>query len=140
MDPNNNQQPQVNTQQAQPIIPTPLQEQPVQSPSPAQTPQPVMTATPEPTPTVQAPVPKAGSKKVLILIVILLILIIVAISYVLFAKNQLNNSQKIPAENTSLVIPTATIAPTATPATANEVKVDNPAADLNEIEKDVQGL
>lgn len=140
MDPNNNQQ-QVNTQQAQPVVPTPLQQQPAQAvSSPSQAPQPVMAATPEPTPTPQAPAPKAGSKKAFILIAILLILIIVAISYVLFAKNQLNNSQKTPAENTSIVIPTATIAPTATPATADEVNVDNPAADLNEIEKDVQGL
>lgn len=138
MDPNNNQQ-QINTQQAQQAAPAPLQ-QPVQASSPSQAPQPVMAATPEPTSTPQAPVPKAGSKKVLILMVILLILIVGAISYVLFAKNQLNNSQKTPAENTSLVIPTATIAPTATPATVDNVNVDNPAADLNEIEKDVQEL
>lgn len=123
MDPNNNQ----------PINTNPLGQtvaQPVQQPTP------VVAAPPTPTPMPQTP--KAGSKKGLILIVILLILIVVAISYVLFAKKQMTNTQKAATENTSTVIPTTI--PTATPATVDEVIVDNPATDLQEIEKDVQGL
>ena len=59
--------------------------------------------------------------------------------YVFFAKNQLNTAQKASSNNKSAVIPTVTV-PTITPATVDEVKIGSPEADLNGIEKDVQGL
>lgn len=136
MEPNNNQ----------PINTNPLEQapasQPVPTPSVASAPPtPQATSSPAPAP-VSVPVPetpKSGSKKGIILIVILLILILGIGYYVFFAKNQLNTAQKKSIDNTSTVIPTA-IVPTATPATVDEVQVASPDADLNGIEKDIQGL
>jgi uncharacterized protein HemX len=138
MEPNNNQpinanpleQPAAPQPVAAPFFsPVPPMQQPSQAPIPAPT---VPTFTPQ--------VPKSGSKKGIILLIILIILILGMGFYVFFAKNQFNTAQKATTDNTSTVIPEATTAPTAIPATVDEIIVASPEADLNAIENDVQGL
>jgi len=75
-----------------------------------------------------------------VLLVILVLLILGIAGYLVFAKNLLNNTQKTATENTSIVIPSVTITPTASPTTADQLEVTSPDADLNAIEMDVQGL
>lgn len=140
MDPNNNQPINTNPfgQPVQQDAPAPVQpmQQPSSAPTPTVVPPPVIpTAAPEPMP--QAP--KNSSRKGIILLIILLILVLGMIAYVLFVKNRLNTAQKAATDNTSTVIPTTT-APTTIPATAEEINVASPDADLKAIEDDVQGL
>lgn len=123
-----------------PLIPTPAQP-PIQQSAPP--PPPIADSTPTvmTTPVAAAPVtPKKGNKKVLSLLIILLILALGIGAYILFAKNQLDNVQKASTGNTSIVVPTPTIAPTATPATADQINVESPLIDLSGIETDIQDL
>ena len=150
MDPNNNQP--INTNPlGQPVPPAP--EPPIAAPSatfvpPVQQPisaTPSAQAVPPAAPTATSMPyqnPNNGSKKGVIFIVILLILIAGMVFYVLFAKKQLNTAQKTSTNNTSVAIPTATIAPTAapTPATVDQVNVESPDSSLKDIEGDVQEL
>lgn len=119
MDPNSNQS--INTQQTKQVTPTPVQSNPVPTP---------------PSPIPQAP--KSGGKKVIALLIILIIFALGMWGYIIFVKNRINNQQKRSAENTSVIIPTIT--PTPTPASVEEIDVASPDADLNNIEKDIQGL
>jgi hypothetical protein len=57
--------------------------------------------------------------------------------YVFFARNQLNSSQKDSSNNSTVAIPTIT---EAIPATIDEVNISSPGAEINEIEKDLEGL
>ena len=83
--------------------------------------------------------PKKGSKLPLLL-VILLLLIIGMGAYVMFAKNQISNEKKAATQIQSTIIPTPTVQPEVTPATVDDVNVASPDADLNTLDKDVQGL
>lgn len=152
MDPNNNLQ-QSGTQPVQPVAPAtqqPVQQpaqqpmsqpmaasQPLQQPVSAPPPAPAATAMP-PAPPIQE-TPKSGSKKGLILILILLILVLGMAYYVFFAKQRINSIQKAATENTTIAIPTVT-APPAAPSSVDEISVENPEADLKDIESDLQGL
>lgn len=89
---------------------------------------------------VSSPNLKGKGKKVITLLIILLILAIGMGGYIFFTKNQLNKKQKTASENTSTIIPTATIVPTVTPGSVDEIDVASPDADLNAIEQDLQGL
>lgn len=120
MDPNNNQQ--INTQQAQ--QPNPVDSAPIIPSEPA----PISST------------PKSRGKKGIILLIILLILVLGMGIYVLFVKNQLNNEKKAAINTTTTIVPTATIIPTITPATVDEVQIASPESDLNGIEADAQGL
>jgi len=131
---------------SQPVMPTPeavsFQTQPQPTPSfQAPVPPPVMpTMPPIPTPVMTPPLtPKQGSK-LPILLVILIILILGMGYYIMFAKNKIEMTQKAATENTSVVVPTATITPTVTPAAIDQINVASPDADLNGLDKDVQGL
>ena len=106
----------------------------------------------ETNPTIQQPVPvaapptnvpestKGKNNKVIISLVILLLLVVGIISYILFAKTQMNNAQKASMENSSVVIPSPspTLVPTLTPE--EDLEVASPEADLIDIEADVKGL
>lgn len=89
-----------------------------------------------------SPSPKPGSKKGIILLAIVLILALGMGSYVLFAKKQLSTTQDMSTYNKSTIVPTSTIAPTITPATVEELNVENPSSSsaLQEINTDLQGL
>jgi len=163
MDPNNNQP----IQPIQPIDTNPLgqaavPEQPVipqptapvmETVPPMPQPQPTFTPTPPPPapepvapppvtpviPTVMMPqAPKQGSKLPMLLI-ILLILILGMGGYIMFARNQIEVQQKAATENTSIIVP-PTPTPTLAPATVDDVNIASPEADLNGLDKDVQGL
>ena len=82
--------------------------------------------------------PKEKNNKVIILLVILLLLVIGMIAYILFAKGQLNKTQKTTIDNSSLVLPSPTTVPTLTPE--EDLEVSSPQADLLELEADVKGL
>ncbi len=112
MDPNNAQQP--NVQPVQQAVTEPVQQ-----------------------PAMPEAAPKSKNRKGIILIVILLLLVLGTGFYVLFAKRELNTTQKTSTDNTSIVVPTV---PTVTPATAEQVNVETPDANLDSIEKDIQGL
>jgi hypothetical protein len=155
MDPNNNQQ--INTQQPQQPVGIPTQEPapaivppptavPVASPPVAPTPiEPVVPAAPPITPTPAVPAtmpttaPKSGGKG-LALLIILLILVLGMAAYVFFVKNQINSEQKTADSAKTVVVPTATITPIPTPASVDEVQVDDPTMDLNALDTDVSGL
>lgn len=83
---------------------------------------------------------KKGNGKGTILLILILLLIIGIAVYILFAKNQLNYIQKTSTTSTTSILPSPTLAPTTTPATVDEIKVENPDTDLSGIDKDVQGL
>lgn len=137
MDPNSNQPINTNPlgQPAQQPVSSPVQPmQPAPTPTPAAPTTPV-TAAPEP----MLQTPKGGSKKRIVLLIILLLLVLGMGFYVFFAKNQLNTAQKATTDNTSIAIPTVTIAPSE-PATVDEVIVASPDADLKDLEADLQGL
>jgi len=140
MDPNNNQ----------PITNTNPPGQPVVNPQPPVTPVEGVVPPIQPTPGIPSmppvmPVtmsqnpPKKGSKLPLLL-VILLLLIIGMGAYVMFAKNQISNEKKAATQIQSTIIPTPTVQPEVTPATVDDVNVASPDADLNTLDKDVQGL
>jgi hypothetical protein len=52
----------------------------------------------------------------------------------------MNTQQKVATENQSTVIPAPTVQPVVTPATVDDVNIASPDADLNSLDKDVQGL
>lgn len=125
MDPNNSQ---------------PIGTSPVGQP----TPQPVQPteaapAAPTPAPTIspEGP-PKGKSSKAVILLVILLLLVVGMVSYVLFAKNQMNKTQKATTDNSSTVLPTPTLVPTLAPE--EDLEAASPEGDLLELDADVKGL
>ncbi len=108
--------------------------------------QPVQTADKSMQPTVDTATPiakdtGAGSKKRLYLVIIMILLILGMGAYLIFAKNQLNNAQKS-ALNSRTVNPVAkpTITPTVAPTRIEDINIASPEADLNQIDKDVQGL
>lgn len=83
----------------------------------------------------------AGGKKTIILLIILIILAIGILIYVLFVKNQLTSQGKTSVDNATITAPAIpTITPKPTPATIDDVQVESPEANLNEIEKLIQGL
>ena len=126
MDPNNNQ---------------PSATSPIQQPVPQPVSQPAAPVqSPPPTPVSGASGPKKGMGKGIILLIILLLLVLGIGGYILFAKNQLNNTQKTATDNTSSVLPspTPTLVPTLAPE--EDLEVSSPEADLINIEADVKGL
>jgi len=126
MDPNNNQ---------------PLETNPVTQPAPQQANVPPTQPTPiAPTPaqTVSNEAPKGKSNKVVILLVILLLLAVGMIAYIMFAKNQMSNTQKATTDDSSVIMPSPTLAPTLTPE--EDLEVSSPEADLLELDADVKGL
>lgn len=138
MDPNTNQP----LETASPINPvmqpqTQPQAQPLDQPTPTGI---NMSPNPNPTPTPtslpQNPVKK--SNKTIILLIILLLLSIGMVAYILFAKNQLNNTQKATTDSSKVVIPSPTLSPTLTPEA--DLEVSSPEADLLQVEADVQAL
>ena len=131
MEPNNNQP--INTSPSgQPIAPQPVATSfpasapPVQQPAPS----PILTSVPES--------PKGKNNKVTVLLIILLLLAIGMVIYVLFAKNQMNNAQKAATGNSSVVIPSPSLAPTLAPE--EDLEVSSPEADLLDLETDVKSL
>lgn len=121
MDPNINQSEGVNQMpQAGP--------QPISAPG-----QPVAPAAPQ---TLENP--KKGMGKGIILIVILLLLVVGITAYILFAKAQINNTQKTTTDNTSSVIPSPTAVPTLAPE--EDLEVGSPEADLLELDASVKDL
>ena len=82
--------------------------------------------------------PKKGMGKGIILFIILVLLAIGIAVYILFAKNQMNNTQKTTTENSNFVIPTPTAVPTLTPE--EDLEVVNPESDLLDLDTDVKGL
>jgi len=145
MDPNNNQpiqpiigtnplgQPTVNLQP--PVIPVEGVVPPIQPTPGIPSMPPVM---PMPVTMNQNP-PKKGSKLLLLSIILLLLVIGMGV-YVVFVKNQTSNERKVATQIQSTVIPTPTVQPEVTPATVDNVNVASPDADLNTLDKDVQGL
>ena len=125
MDPNNNQQ--MNNQPAAPQAPANNS----MSTQPAQTMQSTQPA--------QAMPPK-NSKRI-ILLVILLVLLVGMAGYIYFVKQQVTNLPKNTGANTTTVLPSPTLVPTATPpASAADVSVDSPVTDLNNVDSDLLGL
>jgi hypothetical protein len=170
MDPNNNQQINTQQPQQLPVTDLPTQEQTpvVSTPTPEPTPidptiivptptEPVTPASaataqtmpvapitptpvtaPEPMPTVT---PKSsGGGKGLALLIILLVLVLGLAAYVFFVKNQINIEQKSANNIKDVVVPTATMTPIPTPASVDEIQVEDPTTDLNSLDTDVSGL
>lgn len=136
MDPNNNQPIGTNpTAQTvpQPAAPAAPATPPVASQTPPSTPVGETTsASPE------ASAPKKSNKKWFILLLILLLLAAGIAAYVLYAKNQMDNTQKATTQNSSTVLPTPTLIPTLAPE--EDLEVASPEADLLDIEADVKAL
>lgn len=128
MDPNSNQQ-----QPISPITPTPAPVPPAAvQPAVSMPMQPIQAA---------APVPKKGHGKGIVLLLLIILLIIGGGVYLLFANSQTNNTPKIPAEsteNTMQEIPTPTAVPT--PIPENDLNIEDPEADLNDIDADLEVL
>jgi uncharacterized protein HemX len=143
MDTNNNQP--IGTQPMQP----PVTDNTVQQPfTPPMTP-PVAPTTPPPsanqpiisTPVASEPVAQevsGGHKKGTLLLLLLLLLVIGIGAYVLYAKNVFNTAQEAPV-NSTVAVPTVIVA-TPTPATVEQINVEDPTTDLDAIDKDAQGL
>lgn len=113
------------------------------NPIPQAAPQPVQAPPSTPvqqasSPSSEGSAPKKGMGKGIILIIILVVLVLGIIAYILFAKNQMNNNQKITTGNTSSVLPSPTTVPTLAPE--NDLEVVNPEADLSDLDADVKGL
>jgi hypothetical protein len=147
MDPNNNQPLGANTAQ-QPINAQPMQSAesvpPTPAPAPVATPQPTPVTPPPPTPetmpepTAMPESPKGKGGKVVMLLVILLLLIAGMVTYVLYARNQMKITEEKASQNKTVVIPSPVLSPTLAPQ--EKLEVSSPEADLQDIEKDVQGL
>jgi uncharacterized protein HemX len=145
MDPNNSQP--IGTQPMQPPVMGNVVQQPVTPPAA----QPVAPTTPPPAP-VQPAIPtpivtetepvaqevSGGHKKGTLLLLLLLLLVIGIGAYVLYTKNVFNAAQEAP-KNTTMAVPTVIVA-TPTPATVEQINVEDPTTDLNAIDKDAQGL
>lgn len=145
MDPISNQQ--TNNQQTQPI----------QAGQSAGIQQPAATQVPPPSPATTMPAPSAlpptsytstetdknnsggGKKRIAVLLIILIIVILGMGAYVLFARYQLDTKNP-PYGNTVNILPTATVAPIPTPASVEEIQIEDPAAELDSLDKDVQEL
>jgi len=143
MDPNNNQP--ISAQPMQPPVMDNTVQQPVSNPviqpvaptTPPPAPVPPTNATPITTDPVAREV-SGGHKKGTLLLLLLLLLVIGIGAYVLYAKNLLNSAQETPV-NTAVAVPTV-IQATPTPATVEQINVEDPTTDLDAIDKDVQGL
>lgn len=122
-----------------PNINQPIGINPVQQPV-AQSVPPTETAPIAPVPASIIPPedPKGKNGKIIILLVILLLLVVGIMSYVLFARVQMDNAQKTTTDNSSLVLPTPTAIPTLTPE--EDLEVASAEADLIDLEADVKGL
>lgn len=123
MDPNNNQP--IGTNPQQPVAPKPVATPPLQPVAP------------------DAPQnadgnPKKVVGKGIILIVILILLVVGMAAYILFAKIQMNSSQKTTTDNSSSVMPSPTAVPTLAPE--EDLEVASPEADLIDLEADVKAL
>jgi uncharacterized protein HemX len=143
MDPNNNQPIQPTTD-TNPLGQTAVDSQPPVTPVegvvPPMQPTPGIPPMPPVMPvTMNQNPPKKGSKLFLLLLLLLLLVIGMGV-YVVFVKNQTSNEKKVATQIQSTVIPTPTIQPEVTPATVDDVNVASPDADLNTLDKDVQGL
>lgn len=93
-------------------------------------------------PTQPAETPKKGHGKVLILLFLLLLLIAGMAVYILFVQNQAKNVKNTIGENSTVVpssIPSPTESVSPSPA-QDDLNIENPQADLQGIEADVQGL
>ena len=123
MEPNTNQ-PLESNPVAQPVA------QPVSTEAKVAASTPVLASVPEG--------PKGKNNNVIILLVILLLLVIGIIAYILFAKGQLSNTQKITTDNNSSVLPSPTTVPTLAPQ--DDLEVLSPEGDIIDIETDVKGL
>lgn len=86
----------------------------------------------------QGSAPKTSGKKVIILLALLLLLIVGMAVYILFAKNQLGNTQKTTTENSSSVLPSPTRIPTVAPL--EDLEISSPEADLLELDANVKDL
>ncbi|MBI4089182.1 MAG: hypothetical protein HY424_00565 [Candidatus Levybacteria bacterium] len=85
--------------------------------------------------------PKKGSSKSLILLLLLLVLAIGIAAYILFAKSQLNYIQNSSSNNSTVVLPTYIPSPSPIwQITADDLDVGSPEADLQDLEKDLNGL
>jgi uncharacterized protein HemX len=143
MDPNNNQtsQPMTNANPAeQPVMPPQAPVNPIEGAVPPVQPTTGIPPMPPIMPTTMSQNPPKKGSKLPVLLVILLILILGMGGYVMFAKNQMNTQQKVATENQNTVIPAPTVQPVVTPATVDDVNIASPDADLNSLDKDVQGL
>jgi hypothetical protein len=143
MDPNNNQpiQPTTNTNPlGQPTVSSQPPVTPVEGVVPPIQPTQDNPSMPPVMPvTITQNPPKKGSKLPLLLIILFLLIICMG-AYVMFVKNQISNEKKVATQIQSTVIPTPTVQPEVTPATVDAVNVASPDADLNTLDKDVQGL
>ena len=93
---------------------------------------------PTPAPELSPESPKARKSKVTILFVIILLLVVGMIAYVLFAKYQLNKTQKTATDNSSVVIPSPSPSLIPTLAPEEDLEVSSPEADLLEIDADIK--
>lgn len=91
-----------------------------------------------PTPMGMPQNPEKKNNKTLILLIILLILTIGMVTYILFAKNQMNKAQKVTVDSSNVLIPSPTLSPTLAPE--NDLEVSSPEADLQNLENDVNAL
>ena len=146
MDPNNNQ-PIGTNPVPQPAVPQPAAQS---VPAPAAQPSTTQPVAPPIAPQPVAPqnvaeTPKKGVRKRIILIILILILIIGIGVYVLFAKSQLNNTQKT-STNTTGPIPQAPSierkkAPSVSePTSQDDLNIESPEADLQGLDAEVSGL
>ncbi|OGC46837.1 MAG: hypothetical protein A3H79_01595 [Candidatus Levybacteria bacterium RIFCSPLOWO2_02_FULL_36_8b] len=139
MDPNNNQQSPISPlPQTIPMPPAQAVTSPVVSPPASAS----MQASIPPEPIQQSsavpPSPKKGQKKGILLILLILLLIIAGAVYILFTNNQSNTARNVPAENNSIALPTPTAVPTV--LSEDNLDIENPEADLNDLNADVGTL
>lgn len=83
---------------------------------------------------------KVHSSKMLILLMILFVLVVGMVAYMYFAKQQSNVLQTNPGENTTIVAPSPTVVVTPTPASVEEIMIETPETDLQDLDSDLQGL
>lgn len=144
MDPNNNQPIGTNP------VPQPAFQQSAAQPvaAPAAQPvaaQPVAPISPQPiSPQNVAETPKKGGGKRIILIILILILIIGMGVYILFAKSQLNSTQKT-STNTGPIPQAPSIEGEKTPSISeptlqDDLNIESPEADLQSLDAEVKGL
>lgn len=121
MEPNNNQQ--INTPQMQQPFPQAV-------PPPIQIPQP------------QNPKKRYGKGTILFIIILLLILMISV--YLLYAINELKNTQEMSSNNSTVILPSYAPPPSPTPSPKEEdiedIDVESPEADLQLLDADVKDL
>jgi uncharacterized protein HemX len=124
----------------QPIVQQPASQpltQPVESiPNPPT--QPVMNESTSQASTGLSETPKKKSGKGLVLLLILLLLIVGMACYMFFVKNQITKEEKANSESTIIVTPEPTATPTLTPE--EDLEIESPEADLQDLNTDSEGL